>query len=284
MSTEPLRVDAHHHLWDLAVRDQDWTREIPVLRRTFGMDDLAPALGKHAISGTVLVQTVTVADETPEMLALAAHDPRILGVVGWVDLTAGDVAERIAELVEAPVGDRLVGIRHQVQLEPDPAWLLRDDVRRGLAAVADAGLVYELLVLPHQLPSAVDVIETVPDLTWVLDHAGKPPIATGDLCAWASHLTALARHQQVACKLSGLVTEAPEAWAYDDLARCAETVLDGFGADRVMFGSDWPVCLIRCDYDEVVDLAERFVDQLADWEAEAFWGGTAQRWYELTPR
>jgi L-fuconolactonase len=283
MSTDTgCRIDAHHHLWDLSVRDQPWTESLPVLRRSFSMDDLVPELDAHDIDGTILVQTVTVAEETPEFLALAAGNPRILGVVGWVDLTAPDVAATLARLKALPGGDRLVGIRHQVQLETDPAWLLRDDVRRGLEAVAAAGLVYELLVTHDQLPAAVAVVGQVPGMRWVLDHAGKPPIAAGSADDWRDHIAALAAHPNVACKLSGLVTEAADDWTPEELQPFASHVLESFGADRVMVGSDWPVCLLRTTYDEVIALSELLVAGLAPGEQLMVWGETASRWYGLT--
>jgi L-fuconolactonase len=287
MSTEPstaLRVDAHHHLWDLEVRDQEWTRDLPVLRRSFLFDELVPHLGVHGFDGAVLVQTITVPEETSEFLAMAEASPDILGVTGWVDLTDPEVASAIARLQALQGGRWLKAIRHQVQGEPDPRWLLREDVRRGLAAVADAGLAYELLVTHDQLPAAVEVVERVPGLRWILDHAGKPPVATGELLPWSDQIAALAANPAVACKLSGLVTEAAEQWTVADLAPYADQVLHSFGADRVMFGSDWPVCLLRADYAQVVATAESFFEQLTPSEQAAVWGGTATRWYGLESR
>ncbi|MGW4476910.1 amidohydrolase family protein [Nonomuraea sp. NPDC004354] len=281
MSTEPRRVDAHHHVWDLAVRDQPWTAELPALRRSFHFDDLAPELAAHGVAGTVLVQTITVAEETPEFLALTDDHPEILGVVGWVDLTAPDVADAIAALREGPGGRRLVGIRHQVQGESDPEWLLRADVLRGLAAVADADLTYDLLVTAAQLPAAVAAADRVAGLRWVLDHAGKPPIAAGELDPWRKHITALAANPAVACKLSGLVTEATADWHDDDLAPYADHVITSFGPDRVMFGSDWPVCLLHATYTQVTASVDSMTATLDDAQQQAVWGGTATRWYRL---
>ncbi|MFJ9390887.1 amidohydrolase family protein [Nocardioides sp. NPDC101246] len=277
------RIDAHHHLWDLEVRDQDWTRDLPAIRRSFSFDELRPHLADHRITGTVLVQTVAVAEETPELLALAAVTPEILGVVGWVDLTAADVADRLAGLREGPGGDLLVGIRHLVQSEPDPEWLLRDDVLRGLTAVADAGLVYDLLVRQPQLPAAVGAVEQVPDGRWVLDHVGKPVIDPAAFDEWAGHVAALARHDSVACKLSGLVTELAPEQPIEAVLPWAAHVIDVFGAERTMIGSDWPVCLLRSSYDEVVDLADTVLAGLDDTGRADVWGGTAARVYGLDP-
>jgi L-fuconolactonase len=281
--TDVPRIDAHHHVWDLSVRDQPWTAELPAIRRSFAFGELRPALQAAGIAGTVLVQTITVPEETPEFLALAAAHPEILGVVGWVDLTAPDVGKRLAALRALPGGEHLVGIRHQVQGEPDPRWLLRPDVLDGLAAVADAGLVYDLLVIPEQLPAAVEVAGRVPGLRFVLDHAGKPPIAAGLLDPWREQISALAAHPEVACKLSGLVTEASEHPTVAELAPYAGHVLDAFGADRVMVGSDWPVCLLRGSYADVDALHRELLAGLGAPERALVLGGTATRWYRLRP-
>jgi L-fuconolactonase len=255
-----VTVDAHHHLWDLSVRDQDWIAEDSPIRRDFTVADLAPEAAAAGVDRTVLVQTVTVAEETPEFLALAAAHDLIAGVVGWTDLTRPDIADELARLKELPGGRYLKGIRHQVQGEPDPEWLLRADVRRGLAAVAAAGLVYDLLVLPHQLPACVKAAAALPQLTFVLDHLGKPPIASGTLEPWAGDLRALAAHPNTVGKLSGMVTEADlAAWTVEDLRPYADVVLDAFGPDRLMFGSDWPVCGLAATYAQVLDAAQELV-------------------------
>lgn len=279
-----MTVDAHHHVWDLAVRDQDWLGEpgLDPLRRTFTMADLEPEARAAGVDRTVLVQTVTVAEETPEFLALAAEHELVAGVVGWTDLTRPDVADRLAQLRELPGGCRLRGIRHQVQGEPDPRWLLRADVLRGLAAVAGAGLVYDLVVLPHQLPACVEAAAALPGLTFVLDHLGKPPIASGLLEPWASHIRALAALPNTVCKLSGMVTEADwRTWSPADLRPYAETVLDAFGPDRLMFGSDWPVCTLAATYAEVSYTAGALTPGLGDDERAQVFGGTAARVYRL---
>ncbi|MEV4444543.1 amidohydrolase family protein [Streptomyces mirabilis] len=279
-----MRVDAHHHVWDLSVRDQDWITgpELRPLRRDFGVADLAPQARAAGVDRTVLVQTITVPEETPEFLALAARSELIAGVVGWTDLTRPDVADELARLRELPGGRHLKGIRHQVQGEPDPEWLLRPDVRDGLAAVAEAGLVYDLIVLPHQLPACVRAAAGHPGLTFVLDHLGKPPIATGVLRPWATAVRALAALPNTVCKLSGMVTEADHAkWTVDGLRPYADTVLDAFGPGRLMFGSDWPVCTLAASYGQVVDAAEELTGGLGAEERAEVFGGTATRVYRL---
>jgi L-fuconolactonase len=276
-----MRIDAHHHVWDLAVRDQPWTADLPGLHRSFDLAELRPSLLAHGVDATVVVQTITVADETPELLALATREPLVAGVVGWVDLTAPDVADRLAVLLAQ--SGHLVGIRHQVQGEPDPRWLCRDDVRRGLAAVAAAGLVYDLLVVPPQLPAAIETVAALPELTFVLDHAGKPTIASGGgLASWRSDIRVLAALPNVAVKLSGLITEADHAtWTVDQLRPYVHTLLDAFGADRVMFGSDWPVCLLAGSYDDVIAAAEVLTGGLDAAEQAAVFGRTAAHWYRI---
>jgi L-fuconolactonase len=276
------RIDAHHHIWDLAVRDQPWTAGLPQLHTSFTFDDLRPHLAAHDIDSTLLVQTLAVADETPEFLDFARVEPMIAGVVGWVDLTANDVADQLAALHERPGGDKLVGIRHKVQFEPDPRWLCRKDVRRGLDAVAAAGLVYELLVTPTQLESTVETVIAAPHVRFVLDHAAKPRIAIGELDPWRTWMAEFGNLDNLAVKLSGLVTEANHTrWTAADLVPYTSALLDVFGAKRVMFGSDWPVCLLAANYDEVIEVAELLTAELSSAEREWVFGGTAVRTYRL---
>ena len=214
------------------------------------------------------------AEETREFLAVAEGSDVVAGVVGWADLTAPGVSEALAALREGPGGDRLVGIRHLVQGEADPRWLCRADVRRGLTAVAEAGICYDLLTYPHQLPAAIETARALPQLTFVLDHLSKPPIAAGTLEPWATALRELAAEPNVFCKLSGMVTEANQgSWTVSDLRPYAGTALDAFGPDRLMFGSDWPVCLLAATYDEVAEAARELTGQLSAGERAQVFGG-----------
>jgi L-fuconolactonase len=280
-------VDAHHHLWDLSVRDHDWIDpdRMARIRRDFGPADLAAAVEGTDVRSTVLVQSVPVPAETRELLAVAAAGNLVAGVVGWVDLTAPDVAGRLAGLAAAPGGDRLVGVRHLVQAEPDPRWLCRPDVRRGLAAVAAADLAYDLLVVPQQLPAAVETVRALPQLRFVLDHLAKPPVATGALDPWAGRLRELAAAPNVTAKLSGLVTEATwGGWTVADLRPYAAVAVEAFGADRLMYGSDWPVCLLAATgYRQVLSAAEELTAGLSAAERAAVFGRTARRVYRLRP-
>jgi L-fuconolactonase len=275
-----VRIDAHHHVWDLAARDQPWTTDIPLLRRTFTLDELRPALRAHRIDATVVVQTIPVEPETPELLRLAAADPQVAAVVGWVELTTPDVGERLARLRALPGGEALVGVRHGVQDEADPDWLLRPDVRRGIAAVGAAGLVYELLVRPDQLAAAVRTVADLPDVRFVLDHAGNPEILPAALPPWAARLTALAACPNAAVKLSGLMTRTAP-WSTAALRPYADTLLETLGPGRLMFGSDWPVCLLAAGYDEVIGAAEEFTADLSGAERAAVFGTTAAAWYGI---
>jgi L-fuconolactonase len=239
-------IDAHVHFWDGPL---EWmTGGYEALGRRFGPDDLRPLAAANGVDGVIVVQASSSLDETRRLLAIAASDELVAGVVGWVDLTAPDVADAISTL-----GGGLVGIRHQVHDERDPEWLLRDDVRAGLRAVAAAGLVYDLLVRPRELPAALQVARELPELRFLIDHLAKPPIATGELEPWASRMAPFAELEHVFCKVSGLVTEADwERWTPADLAPYLERAHDWFGEERLLFGSDWPVCTLAATYDEVV--------------------------------
>ncbi|MFH9657450.1 amidohydrolase family protein [Streptomyces sp. NPDC017248] len=279
-----MTVDAHHHVWDLVVRDQDWIRgpHLAALRRDFTLAEMEPQARAAGVERTVLVQTVAVPEETPELLALAAGHGLVAAVVGWTDLTHPGVADALARLRALPGGHLLKGVRHQVQAEPDPEWLLRPDVLRGLAAVADAGLVYDLVVLPHQLPACARAAALLPRLTFVLDHLGKPPVASGAREPWAARLRSLAALPNTVAKLSGLVTEAARAtWTTDDLRPYADTALDAFGPGRLMFGSDWPVCTPAASYAEVRHLAQELCAGLGPAERTALFESTATRVYGL---
>ena len=276
-------IDAHHHLWDPAVGDYPWlTDELAVIRRRFGPDDLAPLLQESEVSGTMLVQTRSSVDETREFLATAAATPFIRGVVGWVDLTDPAIGDNLAALRAGPGGDRLVGIRHQVHDERDAEWLARDDVRRGIAAVADADLAYDLLVRSRELPAAYALVASMPDARFVVDHLAKPPIRTGVLHPWADLVSAWADLPNASWKLSGLVTEADwEDWTPDDLVPYVDHVLSTIGPDRLIFGSDWPVCTLAASYAQVVEAARLVTGRCSDTERDAIFAGNAWRVYRL---
>lgn len=281
-------VDAHHHLWDLADRPYPWL-DAPALapiRRSYRVGDLRRHADAVRVSATVLVQTLPDLSETRDLLAVAQGSGGLVrGVVGWVDLTDPHVGRALEQLRAGPGGELLVGIRHQAQDEPDPEWLIRPAVLRGLRAVAAAGLVFDLLVLPHQLAAATAAVAAVPDGRYVLDHAGKPGIRSGQLDPWAVGLRRLAAHPSVACKLSGLVTEADwRTWRTADLRPYAEAALEAFGPDRVMAGSDWPVCELAASYARVWAITHELISALSPSERADVLGGVAARVYGLADR
>ena len=298
------RIDAHHHVWrprpampvaetaprapgtaaGPSRRRHDWldAPDMAAVRRDFTLADLAPEAAAAGIDRTILVQVLPDTDETAEFLSLAGAADLVAGVVGWADLTSDRLADTLAALRTGTGGELLVGIRHLVQGEADPGWLNRGDVRRGLGGVADAGLAYDLLTLPHQLPAAIATVRALPELVFVLDHLSKPPIVSGELRPWAALIRELAAEPNVFCKLSGMVTEADRTgWTVADLRPYADEVLDAFGPSRVMFGSDWPVCLPAASYPEVVRAAEEVTDRLTAAERAEVFGGTAARAYRL---
>jgi L-fuconolactonase len=254
MTVPAGRIDAHHHFWDPARYDYPWMagEAMEPVRRPFGPADLAVELGPAGVTGTVLVQTISDIAETRQFLDIAVDSDYVRGVVGWVDLAAPSVGDDLDALLDGPGGDHLVGIRHQVHDEDDPRWLCRDDVRRGLLAVEARGLTYDILVRTRELPAATETVAALPELRFVLDHIAKPRIIDGRDELWRERIPALAAQPNVSVKLSGMVTEAVWTnWTADDLRPFVHFVVDRFGVERVMFGSDWPVCLLAGSYRSV---------------------------------
>jgi len=277
-------VDAHHHLWDPGRREYPWMGdELAPIRRPFGPEDLRPLLRANGVDRTVLVQTVSSLDETREFLATAATSGFIAGVVGWADLTDPSIDKTLERLKDGPGGRLLVGIRHQVHDEPDPRWLQRDDVMRGIRAVGDAGLVYDFLVRTRELPAALSVARLLPEIRFVIDHMAKPRIGAGsrDL-DWEQAMAPFSDLPNVSCKISGLVTEADwDRWTDDDLAPYIRRAAGWFGPGRCMFGSDWPVCLLAASYEQVVRAARYALGDLDASEIDGVFGGNAVRVYGL---
>jgi L-fuconolactonase len=277
-------VDAHHHFWDPSRREYPWMGdELAAIRKPFGPDDLKPLLVANGVDCTVLVQTISSVDETREFLATAAATDFIAGVVGWVDLTDSNVGKTLSHLRAGPGGNRLAGIRHQVHDEADEKWLLRDDVQRGLRAVGDADLVYDLLVRARDLPAANEVARRLPDVRFVIDHIAKPRSAAGRQDPeWERAMAPFADLPNVTCKLSGMVTEASwTGWTPDDLAPYIDRVLAWFGPERCIFGSDWPVCLMAASYAQVLEVVRHTLSPLSDDDFQRVLGGNAIRTYRL---
>jgi len=278
------RIDAHHHVWDLTRVDLPWIQPDSVIARNFSIDEFSATAAGAGIDGALVVQSVPSAGETHELLALAATHAFLAGVVGWTDLTAAHTGDLIEQLQDCPGGRRLVAIRHLVQEETDRNWFDRPDVRTGIAAVGAAGLVYDLLVLPDQLDATIRLVRDLPDVTFVLDHLAKPPYL-GDLAPWAAGIRALSASDNVSCKVSGMVTELE--WAScsaADLQPAVDVVRDAFGPERLLFGSDWPLCLTQTTYADVVSVAETLLSGSTPAELDAFFGGNATRIYRLDGR
>jgi L-fuconolactonase len=285
MTSTGTVIDAHHHFWDPGTDDYPWlSGPLEPIRRRFDPDDLRPELEANGVAGTIVVQTRSSLAETREFLETAERTRFVVGVVGWVDLTAPDTRDVLRELRLHPGGERLVGVRHQVHDEPDPDWLRRDDVRRGLHEVQQAGLTYDLLVRPRELPAALDTVRALPLLRFVIDHIAKPPIASGELEPWASLIAPLGELPNAWCKVSGMVTEAEwqKGWTIDDLRPHVDHVLRVFGAERLLFGSDWPVCLVAGSYGRVLEATRELFSGLTEAERSDIFGGNARRAYRLS--
>ena len=275
----PVKIDAHQHFWRYDPAAYPWIGAgMAVLRRDFLPPDLEPLLHAAGFDGCVAVQARHAEEETRWLLELAERHAFIRGVVGWVDLRAADVGARLQRLAHP----KLVGMRHIAQDEPDDAFLLREDFGRGLAALGAAGLAYDILVYPRQLPAALELARRFPGQRFVLDHLAKPAIARGGRAAWEPGFRALAALPNVWCKLSGLVTEADwEGWTPADLHPYLEVARECFGPARLMVGSDWPVCLLAGGYERTMAAV---TDHLGAWpaaEQAAVLGGNAARFWNL---
>ena len=275
-----MRIDAHQHFWQLDRFEYPWMGPtLEPLLRDFGPRDQQPLLNAQRIDRSVLVQTISSPDETRWFLQLAQGHAWIAGVVGWVDLADEALDETLDQLAH---NRKFVGVRHQVHDEPDDRWLLRPDVLLGLGRLAVRSIPYDLLLKPPHIPAAIEVARLLPELPLVVDHIAKPAIAARGWDDWAAPLAELATFPQVACKLSGMITEADwQRWQPENLQPYVEHVLECFSPQRLMFGSDWPVCLLAGDYREVYETLDGILAQLSGDERQAIFGGTAVRVYGL---
>lgn len=280
-----MRIDAHHHFWDPRRRDYYWmgSDAMASIRRPLGPEDLRPLIDAAGISGTVVVQTIPDIDETREFLSIADEVSFVRGVVGWADLIGPDLPETLASLKTGRGGKYLVGIRHQVHDEVEQDWLLRPGVLAGIRHVHEAGLAYDLLVRERELPAAIAAVDNLPaDARLVVDHIAKPRIGAGAMEPWKSLISEIAKRPNVWCKISGMVTEADwRSWSEDDLRPYVDHVLAAFGPERVMFGSDWPVCLLAAPYKRVVEVTESILSSLPSSARIGVSGGNAERFYRL---
>jgi L-fuconolactonase len=274
-----MRIDAHQHFWHFdPVRDAWITQEMSVIRKDFLPEDLQPLLTDNNIQGSVAVQADQSEDETRFLLELSEEHPFIQGVVGWVDLLGPRLRERLEHFCEF---DRFKGVRHIAQAEADH-FLARGDVVHRLGVLAEFDLTYDILVYQHQLPAVLSLVRRLPNQPFVLDHLAKPLVEQGVVEPWATHMKELASHPNVCCKVSGLVTEASwNGWNPQDFVPYLDVVFEAFGPDRLMFGSDWPVCLLAATYGEVVALVETYVQDYSEVERDGIFGGNAASVYGL---
>jgi L-fuconolactonase len=275
------RIDAHHHLWRYTPQDYGWiSPSMQALQRDFLPEDLESELAINGIDGSVVVQARQTLDETRWLLELAHKTPSIRGVVGWVPLADDGLPTILAELGANPM---LKGVRHVIQDEPDPNFILRDDFNRGIGALRGTGLVYDILIHEQHLPQAAAFVARHPEQSFVLDHLAKPKVRTHELEPWRTNLKRLATHRNVACKLSGLVTEADWAgWTPKDLHPYLDAAVDAFGLQRLMAGSDWPVCLLASSYERWWSTLFAWAQQFSTQERSEIFGGTAGAVYRLS--
>jgi L-fuconolactonase len=278
-------IDAHHHFWDTSdpTFDYYWmTDDLAAIRGRFGPDDMRPLLAARGIDRTVLIQTIPSLPETEHFLATAEASGFVAGVVGWVDLVDPGVASTLAGLKARPDGRKLVGIRHQAHDEPDADWLRRPDVLRGIAAVQRADLAYDVLVRDRELPAALDLVRKYPDCRFVVDHIAKPNIREREIEPWASLIRPLADCPNVWVKVSGMIEEADwDHWRPADLVPYVQRLLEWFGPDRLIYGSNWPVCLLAGSYVQVYDALVGALGDVTPAEHDRIFGGNAEAAYRL---
>lgn len=279
-----MRIDAHQHYWHPARGDYFWmSPDHPVLAKPYGPRDLEPMLARHGIDRTVLVQAADTVAETHYMLGVADATDSVAGVVGWVDFERPEDRAELERLARHP---KFLGVRPMIQDIADDDWMLRDDVQWAYRALIDLDLSFDALGFPPHLDNFLALLERYPDMRVVIDHCMKPRIrdhARGPevFGRWADGMSRLAEQTRACCKLSGLVTEAAEGWTLDDLKPYADHVLSAFGAERVMWGSDWPVCRLRASYDDWRAAAEALTAHLGEDACARIFGGTAVRFYRL---
>jgi L-fuconolactonase len=277
-----IRVDAHQHFWNPARGDYDWMpKDNPILARAYAPNDLGPLLEAEGISYTVLVQAAATVEETEYMLGLADATDSIAGVVGWIDFEQEAHRRHLERLAAHP---KFKGVRPMIQDIEDVDWMLRPSLGWAYEALIDLDLTFDALGFPRHLENFAQLLARYPKLRTVIDHCMKPDIAAGGedgFQVWAEGMARLANETQAFCKLSGLVTEAQETWSVDDLRPYADHVLGAFGAARVMWGSDWPVCRLRAEYTDWVKAAKDLTASLSDAERAHVFGGTAAAFYRL---
>lgn len=275
------RIDSHQHFWHFdPVRDSWISDDMQTIRRDFMPQDLAPVLLENNIDGCVAVQADQSEEQNAFLLELAAANPIIKGVVGWVDLRAENIEDSLSFYQQY---DKMKGFRHVLQGETDRALMLKPDFKRGISHLEKLNFTYDILIYPDQLTFAEELVRTFPNQQFVVDHIAKPNIKEKKSDDWKTGIEALARHENVYCKVSGMVTEADFLnWQAEDFTSYFDVVFEAFGVQRLMFGSDWPVCEVAGGYKKVVKLAHNYVAKLSENEQQLFWGQTAINFYKLT--
>jgi len=273
-----MRIDAHQHFWHYDPTHHVWmTEAMAALRRDYLPDELSPLLRATGFDGTIAVQARQLLQETEWLLALAERHPWVQGVVGWVDLCSAELPAQLERLAPHP---KLVGVRHVVHDEPDDRFMLRPDFRRGIGRLREFGLTYDLLLFPRHLEVAVTLVDEFPEQPFVLDHLAKPAIRDGLLSPWKEDLERLAERPNVFCKLSGMVTEARwNEWKPGDFRPYLDVVVEEFGPERLMIGSDWPVCTLAADYRSALGLVLDYVAALSADARAGILGGNCARFY-----
>lgn len=274
------RIDSHQHFWFYDPRKHSWiTDEMKVLQQDFMPPELKKELDRVGMEGCVAVQADQSEEETHFLLSLADRYDVIKGVVGWLDMRADSFRQRLEYYGSYP---KLKGLRHLVQDEPDDRFLLRPDFLSGMRNLADFDLAYDILIFARHLPAALEFVNHFPDQKFVLDHIAKPEIKEQNIAQWEEGIRELARHPRLYCKLSGMVTEADwEQWSPEDFKPYLDVVFDAFGTERLMYGSDWPVCKLAADYKEVYGLIAEYIEPLSEEEKDRILGGNAVRCYGL---
>ena len=279
-----MKIDSHHHIWDLSVRDQDWIvgEALQPIHRNFSMEDLRIATAGLGIDKTVVVQTVTNYDETPELLDLAIIDEMVAGVVGWLDVSSSEATKELDKFQSHKGANYLKGIRDIVQDNPDPDYLARPQVIENVMELGRRGLAFDILTKTPELKGAIELVKKCPEVQFILDHISKPYISQKEFEPWQSLIKEIATFENVLCKVSGMVTEADwKNWTKTDFSPYFEIILNNFGASRLMFGSDWPVCELAASYEEVFGLANFLTENFSPSENQSFWSDCANRGYKL---
>ena len=276
-----MNIDAHQHFWNYdPVKDTWITEEMKAIRRSFLPKDLKMVLKENEIDGSVVVQAAPTEEETDFLLELAAKNDFIKGVVGWVDFTSEKIEERLQYYKKE--SSKLKGFRHLVQDEPDEQFLLREDFCNGINLLQKYDFTYDILIYPKQLPAAIEFVKRFPNQKFVVDHMAKPCIKAGTLSPWDEHMKELAEYPKVYCKLSGIITEADwHKWTEKELISYLDVVFDAFSSDRLMFGSDWPVCLVAGNYRKVKQIITHYMQVFSGREQQAVMGQNAIKFYQL---